>query len=125
MPKNTDVDGSPLQTHSQLMRDQQADPELDAFFQEAITEEEAQDNPVCYFKRDGVLMSKWRPPSATTVNDWKIVYQIVVPENCRRDVLELGHSTLMVGHRGVNKTYSWIKNHFYWPGIKRNVQQLC
>lgn len=56
MPKNTD-DSSPPLTRSQLIQDQQADPELVILSQEAITEE-AQDNPVCYFKRDGVLIRK-------------------------------------------------------------------
>ena len=124
MPKNTD-DSSPPLTCSQLIQDQQADPELVIPSQEAITEEEAQDNPVCYFKRDGVLIRKWRPPSAPAIDDWKVVYQIVVLRNCHRDVLELAHSTPMAGHLGVNKMYSWIQNHFYWPGIKRDIQQFC
>ena len=33
------------------LQDQQVDPELVALSKEAITEEQAQDNPVCYFKR--------------------------------------------------------------------------
>ena len=124
MPKNAD-DSSPPLTRSQLIQDQQADPELVALSKEAITEEETQDNPVCYFKRDGVLMRKWRPPSAPAVDDWKVVNQIVVPRNRRRDLLELAHSTPMAGHLDVNKTYSQIQNHFYWPGIKRDVHQFC
>ena len=62
IPKNAD-DRSPL-THSQLIQDQQADPKLAPFSQETITEEETQDNPMCYFKRSGVLMKKWRLPIA-------------------------------------------------------------
>ena len=31
----------------------------------------------------------------------------------------------MADHLGINKTYSRIQNHFYWPGIKRGVQQFC
>ena len=104
MPKNTD-DSSPPLTRNQLIQDKQADPELVAFSREAITEEEAQDNPVCYFKRDGVLMRKWRPLSAPAIYDWKVVYQIVVPRNCHGDVLELAYSTPMAGYLGVNKKY--------------------
>ena len=76
MPVDTD-DNPPL-THSQLIHDQQADPELVALSQTSITKEEAQDYPVCYFKRTEVLMCKWRPPSAPAADDWKVVYQIVV-----------------------------------------------
>ena len=53
-----DTDGNPPLTHSQLIRDQQADPELVALSHTSITKEEAQDHPVCYFKRTGVLMCK-------------------------------------------------------------------
>ena len=49
MPKNTD--GNPPLTHSQFIQDQQADPKLVTLSQEAITKEDAQDNPVCHFKR--------------------------------------------------------------------------
>ena len=43
-----DTDGNPPLTRSQLIRDQQADPELVALSHTSITEEEAQDYPVCY-----------------------------------------------------------------------------
>ena len=45
MPVDTDV--NPPLTRSQLIRDQQADPELVALSHTSITEEEAQDHPVC------------------------------------------------------------------------------
>lgn len=112
-------------TRNQLIQDQQADPELTTLAQEALTEEEAQVNPVCYFKKSGILMRKWRPPNIPTTDDWKVTYQIVIPRNCRKDVLELAHFTPMAGHLGVNKTYSRILNHFYWPGIKKDVKQFC
>ena len=53
-----DKDGNPPLTCSQLIRDQQANPELAALSQTSITKEEAQDHTVCYFKRTGVLMRK-------------------------------------------------------------------
>ena len=49
---------------------QQADPELVALSHTSMTEEEAQDHSVCYFKRTGVLMHKWRPPSAPAADSW-------------------------------------------------------
>ena len=74
--KNTD-DSSPPLTRSQLIQDQQVDPELVILSQEAITEEEAQDNPVCYFKRDGVLIRKWRPPSAQLLMTGKLYIRLL------------------------------------------------
>ena len=70
-------------------------------------------------------MHKLRPPSAPAADDWKVVYRIVVPKNCCRHVLELAHSTPMAGHLGVYETYKRIQTHFYWPGIKKDVQQFC
>ena len=64
-------------------------------------------------------MRKWRPASAPVVDDWRVVYQIVVPKNYCGQVLELAHSTPMAGHLVVNKTYNRIQTHFYWPGIKK------
>ena len=83
-----------------MIQDQQADPELVALAWETLTEKEAQDNPICYFKRSGALMHKWRPPNVPATDDWKITYQIIVPSNCRREVLELALSTTLPGHLG-------------------------
>ena len=57
--------------------------------------------------------------------EWQVSYQILVPPNCRADTLQLAHATPMAGHLGVNKTYQRILNHFYWPGIKKDVKQFC
>lgn len=95
-----DADGSPVLTHNQLIQDQQADPELATLAQEALTEEEEQVNPVCYFKKSGILMWKWRPPNIPATDDWKVTYQNVIPRNCHKDVLELAHSTPMAGYLG-------------------------
>ena len=69
-----DADGNPPLTRSQLIQDQQADSKLVTLSQTSITEEEAQDYPVCYFKRTDVLMYKWRPPSAPAADDWGKLY---------------------------------------------------
>ena len=79
-----DTDGNPPLTHSQLIRDLQADLELVAFSETSITKEETQNSLVCYFKRTEVLMHKWRPLSVPAADDWKVVYQIVIPKNCHR-----------------------------------------
>lgn len=119
------LEGSPALTRQQLIKDQQSDPELAALSLDALTEEEAQDQPVCYFKKAGILMRKWRPPTVPSDEEWNVVFQIVVPPNCRVDVLCLAHAMPMAGHLGVNKTYQRILNHFYWPGIKKDVKQFC
>ena len=77
MPVDTD-DNPPL-TSSQLIRDQQADTELVPLSQTSITEEEAQDHPVCYFKRTGVLMCKWRRQMPQLLMTGKLYIRLLFP----------------------------------------------
>ena len=35
------------------------------------------------------------------------------------------HGGGLMGHFGVVKTLDVLHEHFYWPKIKRNVQQIC
>ena len=49
----------------------------------------------------------------------------MVPPVYRQNILCLAHDTPLVGHLGVNKTYHKILNHFYWPGVRKDVKQVC
>ena len=67
-------------------------------------EEDVTKVPVCYFKKDGVLMNKWRPPDVPADDEWKVHYQIVIPQLQHNEILSLVHRTPLAAHRGVNKT---------------------
>ncbi|KAL5020806.1 hypothetical protein ScPMuIL_002105, partial [Solemya velum] len=101
------------------------DPEISLLCNRALSEEEAEKVPVCYFRRSGVLMRKWRPPDVSPEEDWKVVNQIVVPPRYRQDILSLSHDVPMAGHLGVTKTYNRILDHFFWPKLKRDVADFC
>lgn len=105
----------------ELIAEQESDPELSLMCQRALSDEESDKIPVCYYRKCGVFMRKWRPPDASAEEDWRVVHQIVVPPTCRNEILRLGHDVPMAGHLGVNKTYERVLDHFYWPGIKRDV----
>ena len=82
--------------------------------------------PVCYFvNSNNVLMRKWWPPNVPASQEWRVVYQIVVPPSYRRDVLVLAHGTPLAGHLGVEKTYHKVLGHFYWPGLHGDVKRFC
>ena len=51
-----------------------------------------------------------------------MVHQVVVTKMHR---LHLAHASTMAGHLGINKTYQKVLNHFYWPGLKKDVTQFC
>ena len=41
------------------------------------------------------------------------------------DVLHLAHEAPLAGHLGINITYHKILQHFYWPGLKKDVKLFC
>ena len=116
---------SGMNERDKLIRDQMNDQELIRLAQEAVDEDEVEMNPNCYFKQSGVLMRKWRPKDVPASDTWKTVFQIVVPQSKRQNVLKVAHETAMAGHMGVNKTYKRILNHFYWPKLRRDVVEVC
>ena len=75
--------------------------------------------------QDGILMRKWRPLDTPAEEEWNVVYQIMVPQKYRQDIISLAHDSLMAGHLGVTKTYNKICEHFYWPKLKSHVSQYC
>ena len=112
-------------SREQLISEQSKDTDLVTLFNQAHTETETSSLAVCYFIKSGVLMRKWRPPDAPADNEWKVLYQIVVPSGYRSHILSLAHDIPMSGHLGVTKTCDRILQHFCWPGIRKSVTEYC
>ena len=74
-----DSDDDPL-SHNKLVIEQDNDPELKDLGQRALTLQEAEEVPVCFYKQYVVLMRKWRPPDVPASNEWQVVHQILVPK---------------------------------------------
>ena len=74
-----DSETDPL-SHDKLVIEQENDPELKDLGQRALTLQEAEEVPVCFYKQNGVLMRKWRPPDAPASDGWQVVHQIVIPK---------------------------------------------
>ena len=55
----------------------------------------------------------------------KVGDKMVVPKFYISKVLYLAHSHLLGAHLGVEKTYDRFLAWFYWPGVKRAVQDYC
>lgn len=119
-----DIDQHSL-NRRQLIDEQMKDKELLQLHRKAQPPDEAEKVPECYYLKDGVLMRKWRPPDANPDEEWRTVHQIVVPEIYRHDIIKLAHDTPMAGHLGVKKTGFKILQHFYWPGLNRDVSEFC
>ncbi|XP_030835976.1 uncharacterized protein LOC115921856 [Strongylocentrotus purpuratus] len=110
---------------SKLLKEQQTDPQLISLNERAVSEEEALTVPVCYYKKAGVLMRKWRPADVPADEVWKEVHQIVVPSTYRQDIMSLAHEAPLAGHLGVHKTQEKILSHFFWPGVQKDVANFC
>ena len=52
-------------------------------------------------------MRKWRSPDAAMEDEWKVIYQIVVPEAYREEVMNLAYDSPMAGHLWVSKPITW------------------
>ena len=50
---------------------------------------------------------------------------LLVPRPFIPSVLRLAHSHQLGAHLGVEKTLERIKARFYWPGIKKAVEDFC
>ena len=110
---------------SELMVLQKKDPSLSSVWEQLVSEAEAAVTCVCYYTKDGVLMRKWSPLDMPANDDWRVISQIVVSSEYRIEVLHLAHEAPMAGHLGINKTYQRIIQHFYWPGLKKDVKLFC
>ena len=62
--------------------------------QRALTLQEAEEVTVCFYKQNGVLMRKWRPPDAPASDEWQVVHQIVVPKVYHREVISIAHGVI-------------------------------
>lgn len=67
-------------------------------------------------------MRKWRPYNVP--DHGNSVHQIFMPVEYRDKILSVAHDCV-AGHMGVAKTLNRVSQHFYWPGLKRDVVSFC
>lgn len=46
------------------------------------------------------------------------------PEPLRPEIIKECHETLPAGHKGIVKTFNRIRERFYWPGMKQEVERF-
>ena len=123
-PRSIDQ-GHDMLSKSQLIQEQQTDPEISKLIFRALPEDEISQVPMCYYIKNGILVRKWRSFDVPGDDEWAVYHQIVVPKSYRHEILNIAHESPMSGHLGINKTYHKIINHFYWPGLKSDVSKYC
>ena len=125
IPEKQESESKSVISRQNLIEEQSNDKELLDLFKIALTPVEAEKVSVGYLIKDDILMRKWSPTACDNNEKGETVYQIVVPTVYRREVLELAHDLPMSGHLGVRKTYNRVLQHFFWPGLKRDVAKWC
>ena len=110
-PSSLVTEGHDIRSRSQLSNEQHKDPEISPLFQKTVSETDLAKDPICFYIKNGILMRKWHSPEIPADDEWA-VYQIVVSEIYRSEILSSAHETPMSGHLGVNKTYHKILNPF-------------
>ena len=125
IPEKQESESKSVISRQNLIVEQSKDKELIDLFKIALTPVEAEKVSVGYLIKDNILMRKWSPTECENSEKGETVYQIVVPTVHRREVLELAHDLPMSGHLGVRKTHNRVLQHFFWPGLKRDVAKWC
>ena len=125
IPEKQESESNSVISRQNLIVEQSKDKELLDLFKIALTSVEAEKVSVGYLIKDDILMRKWSPTAYDNNEKGETVYQIVVPTVHRREVLELAHDLPVSGHLGVCKTYNRVLQHFFWPGLKRDVAKWC
>lgn len=111
-------------SRERLGEEQKADPTLHQLFSSVVSAEQLDNVRVAYYMDQDVLMRKWSPYSIDN-NNLNDVYQIVLPQGYRSQLVAVAHESQWSGHFGVTKTYQLILKHFFWPGMKTDVTTHC
>ena len=53
------------------------------------------------------------------------IYQLVIPNSLKTEVLHDIHEVVLGGNLGVDKSLGKLKERFYWPGYFNHVKQWC
>ena len=48
-----------------------------------------------------------------------------MPHVLRHSVLQLAHSIPLAGHLGIAKILDRVLQHYFWPGVFRDVRRYC
>uniref|UniRef100_A0A4W6FVS0 Gypsy retrotransposon integrase-like protein 1 n=1 Tax=Lates calcarifer TaxID=8187 RepID=A0A4W6FVS0_LATCA len=106
-------------SRSDLAQEQSSDLSLRELFHMVLPGAKGKSAARGYFLQDQLLVRKWVPHGDCFVGN--PVFQIVVPEKFREEVLRTAHN--QSGHLGVRKTYNYILKYFFWPRLKKDVSR--
>ncbi|XP_072030629.1 uncharacterized protein [Amphiura filiformis] len=99
---------------------QQADPSLAGIKDRLVSEKNVATESTCYYMKKNIMYRKW-----TSQKNASEFHQVLVPKQCRKDIMQLGHDVPIAGHMGINKTRERILASFFWPGVFKDIADYC
>ena len=108
-------------TIQQFEKLQNEDPTLDSV-RKAVAGDNVTAAGTGFYRKNGLIYRKWTPPRQGVD---MTVEQLVVPETCRRQILEVAHTFPLAGHLVRDKTVQRIQQRFYWPTIYQDTKDFC
>lgn len=99
---------------SQLLKAQASDRSLDG------CRSKAKDNRGDLFLKDGLVFRRWTQP-----HHQDELHQVVLPRSYRETAMQMAHFLPFAGHFGKRKTTHRVMSIFFWPGMRREIQQMC
>ena len=111
---------SPLEATVQHIKQWQAQDSTLQKARETVGEGDSKDR-VGFYYEDGLLYRKWRPDGSAE-GDLRTCKQLVLPQQCRQQVLRLAHDVPLAGHMGIARTKERILQWYYCPGIFTEVR---
>lgn len=102
-----------------LKRLQEEDTSLNAI--RRLADEEPTSSQA-FYRDEGLLYRVWQPKGQ---QENTRIQQLVLPKQCRQEILRLAHSIPLGGHLGRKKTFNRIALRFYWPNMSRDIANYC
>jgi hypothetical protein len=69
--------------------------------------------------RDGLVYRRWESPVVGET------HQLLAPSDIRAEIFRQLHTVRQGGHFGVRRTVAVVRQRFFWPGMRTDVERWC
>ena len=74
-----------------------------------------------YVILDDILYHIYEPRRRGVPKSQRYVRQLAVPKQCRKEILENYHTSVLGAHQGFDRTYNAIRMHFWWKNMYADI----
>ena len=113
------------ESREEIVTAQHEDPALDKLWtlaEKGQRRKTGKGNESRYVVSDELLFREFTSP---TVENGRVLKQLVLPKKLHSKVLKIAHDSSMAGHLGIKKTADRVLANFYWPGVEGDIRRYC